>query len=336
MKFLSITTIALLLFVYDGCSATRNANQSRPQMSKCKEALSVIPEVAALLKARGKQNEETDTKPLAGMEIVLTINRMVRTKVDPDANADDLCFTENTRENFDKLVTALKQNNMPPTVDFIVGQTLDADLQEEWLRNSNLIGNMTFSRFKPIKGTAQEFIDNIARNDQALDPLWKKYPPKQKYFRYPGLRLDADAQKLSQIKAYLKQKGYVEVPATIDARDSLFAQSYCGALARGDQDCANFIKANFKSVLLDKSIKARAAARDVAGREIKHILMIRANQLTCDMLGEILAWYKALGARFITLDEALSDPFYASDTAGASANAIIDETMEAQLGGGGR
>lgn len=324
-----------MLFLNDGCSSARNNNQSRPQMSKCKDSLSTIPEVAELLRARGKQAEEVDTKPLAGMEIALTINRMVRTKVDPDADADDMCYTENTRENFDKLISALKQNNMPPTVDFIVGQTLDGDIQEEWIRAANLIGSMTFSRNKPNKATAQEFIDDIARNEQALEPLWKKYPPKQKYFRYPGLRLDSDEQKLGQIRAYLKQKGYREVPATIDARDGLFAQSYCAALARGEQDCANFIKANFKSVLLDKSIKARAAARNVAGREIKHILMIRANQLTCDMLGEILAWYKALGARFISLEEALSDTFYGNDASWASANTIIDETMKAQLAAGG-
>jgi peptidoglycan-N-acetylglucosamine deacetylase len=300
-------------------------------MTKCANTLGSIPEVGALLRARGKQAEELETKPLDGMEIALTINRMVRTKVDPDADADDMCYTENTRDNFDKLIAALKENNMPPTLDFIVGQTLDAELQEEWLRNSNLVGNMTFSRYKLVKGTAQEFIDNVARNEQALDSLWKKYPPKQKYFRFPGLRLDPDSQKLEQIRSYLKQKSYVEVPATIDARDALFAQSYCGALARGDQDCANFIKVNFKSVLLDKSIKARAAARTVAGREIKHILMIRANQLTCDMLGEILAWYRVLGVRFISIDEALSDPFYASTAAGTNANAIIEETMRAQL-----
>jgi peptidoglycan/xylan/chitin deacetylase (PgdA/CDA1 family) len=302
-------------------------------MSKCIEELNNIPEVAASLRNHGKQPDEVNSRPLEGMKIALTLNRMVRNKIDPDANADDACFTENTRENFDKLIKALKDNDMPPTVDFIVGHTLDLDLQEEWLRSGNLIGNMTFNRWKPKKGTAQDFIDNIARNEQALAPLWEKFPHKQKYFRYPGLRLDSDAQKVGQIRAYLKQKGFAEVPATIDAKDGLFSQSYCAAQARGDQDCANFIKATFKSLLLDKSVKARAVASKTAGHEIKHVLMLRANQLTCDMLGELLAWYKALGAEFITLDEALADPFYASDTAMHTANSIIDLTMHEQVFG---
>lgn len=333
MNYLSITIISILIFSFAGCSSARKVTAANAAMSKCKEELNTIPEVAASLRNHGKQSDEVNSRPLEGMKIALTINRMVRNKVDPDANADDACFTENTRENFEKLIKALKENKMPPTVDFIVGHTLDLDLQEEWLRNGNLIGNMTFNRWKPKKGTAQEFMDNIARNEEALAPLWEKFPQKRKYFRYPGLRLDGDEQKVGQIRAYLKQKGFAEVPATIDAKDGLFSQTYCAALARGDQDCANFVKATFKSLLLDKSMKARAAAKNVAGREIKHVLMLRANQITCDMLSEVLSWYKALGAQFVTIDEVLDDPFYASDTAMASANLIIEETTREQIAG---
>jgi hypothetical protein len=80
-------------------------------------------------------------------------------------------------------------------------------------------------------------------------------------------------------------------------------------------------------------VKARAAAKNMAGHEIKHVLMLRANQMTCDMLSEILSWYKALGAQFVTLDEALDDPFYASETAMSSANSVIEETTRQQMAG---
>ena len=106
------------------------------------------------------------------------------------------------------------------------------------------------------------------------------------------------------------------MPTTIDAQDGLLIQMYCGAQAKGDSNCVNFIKANFFSLLLDTTVKARAIAKEIAGREIKHILVIRANQLTCDTLAEMIAWFKGLGARFISLDEALSDPFYLTMVAG--------------------
>ena len=295
-------------------------------MLKCQQELERIPEVAPWLKARGKHAEQLEAQPLKDLELALTINRMVRNTIDPEADEDDWCYTENTIENFDKLVDALKQNQMPPTVDFIVGHSLDADIQEAWLRSGNSLGNMTYSRVKPKNSTAKEFIESIDRNEQLLAPLLSKYPSKQKYFRFPGLTLDSDQAKLTQIAAYLKQKGYSVVPATIDAADDFFSQVYCAALARGDHACAALVKSTFRSLLLDKTLAARDVARNLAGAEVKHILMIKANQLTCDMLGELLTWYKALGVRFVSVDEALSDPFYASGNPTAVGNRVIAET----------
>jgi hypothetical protein len=266
------------------------------------------------------------------MEIALTINRMVRSTADPDRDQDDWCYTENARENFDKLLRALKDNGIPPTVDFLAGESLDQGLQEEWLRSGNLIGTLTYKGLSPKKGSAQEFIDTLTRNEQELGPLWSKFQRKQKYFRYPSLKLGMDTQRPREIQAFLKQNGFVEVPATIDSRDEYFSQPYCAALARGDKVCANFVIATFKSMLLDKTLKARAAARKIAGRDVKQILMIQANQLTSDLLDELLRWYKAMGVRFISIDEALSDPFYATEDVTNTASQIIWETRRAQMG----
>jgi len=301
-------------------------------MTKCQDELSVIPEVAAALKNRTKPDEQ-GSQPLAGMQVALTVNGLVRSNADPDEDDDDWCYTENTRDNLDKLLAALKQNQMPPTVDFVIGQYMDEELQKEWLSSGNLVGNMTYDRKKSKKKSAQEFIDSVIRNEQDLAPLIEKTQQKRKYFRYPGLRIDPDPQKRAQIHASLKQMGYVEVPATVEARDGLFAQNYCAALARGDQVCANYVRATFQSLLTDKLIKARAAASVIAGQDIKHILLVRANQLTCDSLSELIAVYKSLGVKFVSLDEALQDSFYSSIDAGNLANVVIEETRRAQING---
>lgn len=299
-------------------------------MTRCQEDLNAIPEVAASLRARSKQS--ADEGSLNGMEIALTLDLMVRSKADPERNLDDSCYTENSRENFEKLITALKQNSLPPTVDFLAGDSLDQQVQEEWLRSGNLVGTMTFAGLSVKKRSAQEFIAALDKNEQALAPLWIKFQRKQKYFRYPALKLGMDDQRPREVRAYLKQNGYVEVPATIVSRADYFSQPYCAALARGDAVCANFISATFKSLLLDKTIKARAAARTIAGRDVKQIWSIGASQLTCDLLNELLNWYKAMGVRFISLDEALSDPFYATEDVTNTANQIVWETRRAQSG----
>lgn len=325
----AIIWIAVLLT--PGCSSpSKDAHAAKPEMTRCQDELSSIPEVAASsFKARNKRPEEAEDA-LSGMEIALTINRMFRSTVDPDQDRDDWCYTENTRENFERLLNALKENGIPPTVDFLAGESLDSGLQEEWLRSGNLIGNLTFKGRSPKKGTAQEFIDALSRNEQHLAPLWRKFERKRKYFRFPSLKLGVDTERPREIRAFLEQNGFVEVPATIDSRGDYFSQPYCAALSRGDKVCANFIAATFKSMLLDKTQKARVAAQQIAGRDVKQILMIQANQLTSDLLDEMLRWYKAMGVRFISLDEALTDPFYATEDVTNTAREIISETQRAQ------
>lgn len=330
MKHSSIIAIILILLFVVGCSGSKNTQAAKPEMARCQEDLSTIPEVAGSLRGRTKQS--ADEGALNGMEIALTLDWMVRSKADPERDLDDWCYTQNSRDNFEKLITALKQNSLPPTVDFLAGESLDQQLQEEWLRSGNLIGNMTYAGLSVKKRSAQEFISALDKNEQALAPLWGKFERKQKYFRYPALKLGLDEQRQREVRAYLKQNGYLEVPATINSRDDYFSQPYCAALARGDVVCANFISATFKSLLLDNTTKARAAARKIAGRDVKQIWAIGASQLTCDLLSELLRWYKAMGVRFIPLDEALRDPFYAAEDVTNTANQIIWETRRAQPG----
>ncbi|HJZ67569.1 MAG TPA: hypothetical protein VKF81_05585, partial [Blastocatellia bacterium] len=185
---------------------------------------------------------------------------------------------------------------------------------------------------RPVKKeAADEIISSIARSEAALAPLWGKFERRVKYFRYPALKLGMDVGRPRKIRLFLKHNSYVEVPATIDPRDDKFSQVYCASLARGDVGCANFTTATFKSLLLDKTLKARATAQKLAGRDVKHILMFSANQLTSDLLDEMLKWYKAMGVRFISLDEALGDPFYAVDDVTNRGNEIIWETRRALL-----
>ena len=329
MKYFLMIAILGMLVVSAGCSPSKDAHAAKPEMTRCQDELKTIPEVAASLKARATEPDDKEGS-LSGMEIALTINRKVRSTIDADRDQDDWCYTENTRENFQKLLNALEVNSIPPTVDFLAGESLDLALQEEWLRSGNMIGSLTYKGRSAKRETAQEFIDTLLRNEQELAPLWSSIDRKRKYFRYPSLKLGVNTRRPREISVFLKENGFVEVPATIDARSDYFSQPYCAALARGDKVCANFIAATFKSLLLDKTHKAREAAQKIAGRDVKQIFMIQANQLTSDLLSELLRWYKAMGVRFIPIDEALSDPFYATEDVTYTANQIIWQTRRAQ------
>jgi len=315
--------LALILLAVVGtpaCKQTAKGGNPKPPVARCMEDLDNIPELAALrARDKGKPGETASGHPLEGLELALTINDQVRPSGDPD-DVDNWCEHEDSRENFDRLVAALREHQMPPTVDFAIGQNLDPKLAAAWVASGNLLGSMTYSRMKPNKASAEEFIKDLARNDQALAAYWQTATRSPKYFRYPKFKISLASPDHAKIEKYLSDSGYTVVPATIDAHDEKFSWIYCAASARNDAACSNLVKAYFKSLLLDTTLKARESARQIAGREVKHVLVFRANQFTCDNLAELLAWYKSLGARFIPLSEALADPFYkAVDEDGLSA-----------------
>jgi hypothetical protein len=163
---------------------------------------------------------------------------------------------------------------------------------------------------KPNKSTADEFISDIARNEQAIGSYQPTALALPRYFRFPRLRVSLDEQARARISTYLRDNNYTVALATIEARDAQFNPIYCSALSRNDESCVHLVKAYFKSLLLDTSLQARESARQLSGRDVKHILVVKADQFTCDSLAETLGWYKSLGARFISLKEALRDPFY--------------------------
>src|SRR5262249_13117954 len=135
---LLVTAAALLAISGISCKPSLNRDNGKPPLARCMEDLKTIPELTAL-KVREKEDQRPNgTRSLEGFEVALTLNDMVRTDGLSDVEEDDWCEKENTRANFDKLVAALKQNGIPPTVDFAIGQSLDQQLASAWVKSGNL------------------------------------------------------------------------------------------------------------------------------------------------------------------------------------------------------
>jgi hypothetical protein len=305
-----LAVILLLTISATACKRAPKGGDGKPPVARCMEDLNNIPELAAL-KTRDKERPEEGStgRPLDGLEMALTLNDQVRSTGDPD-DVDNWCEREDSRENFDRLVAVLKEQQMPPTVDFAVGRALDPQLAQAWVASGNRLGCLTYSLKKPNKATTDEFINDITRNEQTISPFKPNTPGQPKYFRFPRMKVSLDTEARARIDRYLRDNGYTVAPATIDAHDETFNGMYCSAMSRKDESCVNLLKVYFKSLLLDTTLKARESARQLAGHDVKHILVVKADQFTCDFLGEIIAWYKTMGVRFIALDEALRDSFY--------------------------
>jgi len=317
MKALATALCALVLLF-----ASSLANCARPDktratssMEKCIAEFKAIPEIDAILGLRDTgQSPDPDPQPFKGMEIAVTLNGAIMPTADPEADADDVCYKQNNTDNFRRLLTALNESGMPATVDFVNGRFFDPGLAEQWVAAGNLLGNLTYDNRRAGQLGVDEFVSDIAKADERLAQLLQKQARPVKYFRYPAHRVPRDRSSRELIDQYLGSAGYTTVPYTIESKDDKLADIYCKALDEADKSCASLVKVNYYSVLMDTTLRARAAARELTGRDASQILVLYCNQFTCDTLAETLAWYRRLGARFISLDQALRDPLYKSTT----------------------
>jgi peptidoglycan/xylan/chitin deacetylase (PgdA/CDA1 family) len=288
-------------------------DRTRPSSSleKCLAEFKRIPEVDAVLQSRDSgQDSVTDPEPFKGIEIALTLNGAILATANPDADADDVCYKQNNLENLQKLIDTLKQYNLPPTVDFVNARYVDTEVAGTWLAAGNQLGNLTYDNRRAVQLDAHDFISDASKADERLAVIWSQHPQPTRYFRYPALKTVKDENSRTAVEQYLAQAGYTTVPYTIESMDDRLADIYCRAQDAGDKSCSTMVKLNYYAVLMDTTLRAKSAARQLAGRDPSHILVLFMNQLTFDTLAQTIAWYQRLGARFISLDKALADPFY--------------------------
>lgn len=320
----------LLVLIPTSCSRKQQNDPTSQRLARCMDDIKKIPVMAGVLRS-SERDEQEKARPLEGMRIALTINGMIKSEGEPEKGIDTWCEFENSQENFDKIVSALKRNHIPPTVAFIVGKNADPKILDQWLASGNLLGNLTYSHGKIRRKAPENFINDIARNDETLAPFLSEHQQMKKYFRYPRLKISRDSEIGAMIGKHLQENGYASVSGSIELPADIFSDIYCAALARSDQTCATLIVDHFKKLALDSTLKSRAIARRRIGTDIRHILILRSNQFLCDNLDSILAWYRGLGAEFIPLDEALTDPVYSMlDEKGRSVARYIIRTVKSR------
>lgn len=332
LKRLCLALTVSLALVICGC---RHKNLN-PEAAKCDQAIQSVPELVLFLKQHPGQESPGASGSLQGVEIALTLDWNFEDGSDPSEQQDNWCYPSSREDKLNHCLQALNDNAIPPAADFVVGEAADTSTMERWLQSGNIVGNLTFSRLRLGMVQPPAFIDDISKNDGLLGPLWARYPRQTKYFRYPGLRT-GDIQAAKSVDDYLAQAGYTVVPATIDVSNDKFSQIYCSALARGDAACAKTITDDFLRMLEDTISRTRRVASKAAGHDIKQIMVIETNKFTCDNLNGFLAGLKADGVRFISLDEALKDPFYSGEGARITArgDAIVTEVRNEQRGNTG-
>ncbi len=124
-----------------------------------------------------------------------------------------------------------------------------------------------------------------------------------RYFRYPYLQTGKTPAIRDAVARGLAP--YEVAPVSIDTSDWALARAYSKA------DDGREIAAAYVDHVVAAARHYRSLARQRAGREVAHVLLLHANALAADHLGALLDALAADGFTFVPLDEALADPIYA-------------------------
>jgi peptidoglycan/xylan/chitin deacetylase (PgdA/CDA1 family) len=179
-----------------------------------------------------------------------------------------------------------------------------------WLDYGFELGNHTFSHASLNRVGLQAWEDEVVQGESVTRLLLDEHKMKLRYFRHPYLDTGRDLETRRHAEAFLVGRGYRIAPVTLDAWDWMYAGVYDDAKKRGDSPLQEELAKSYLSYSDQVFEYSEKLSKQIVGYEPKQILLLHANQLEADHIGELLEVMRKRGYRFITLEDALGDQAY--------------------------
>ena len=179
-----------------------------------------------------------------------------------------------------------------------------------WLDNGFELGNHTFSHMSLNQRELKDWEDDVIQGESVTRMLLAQRKMKLRYFRHPYLDTGRDLATRRKAEEFLIQRGYRIAPITLDGWDWAFAGIYEDAKKRNDSAMQQQIVKDYLAYHDAVFAYTEQLSVTVAGYEPRQILLLHTSNLEADHIGELLDLLRRRGYRFITLQEALSDPVY--------------------------
>jgi len=214
-----------------------------------------------------------------------------------------------------RIIAALKADDVP-AYGFVNGIQTEREpastlVLPEWVAAGLPLGNHTWSHANLKDLTVEQFEDEIARNE----PLLARFDPNGDWhwFRYPFLWEGWSHNKRGGIRTYLAQHGYHIAEVTMSFDDWAYNDVYARCVAKGDSKAIATMEKDWLDHARDSALAARTMSKAVHGRDIPYVLLMHLGAFDARLLPRLIALYKHMGFRFVTLPEAESDPAYATN-----------------------
>jgi len=216
-----------------------------------------------------------------------------------------------------KLLAGIKSNHIPvvgfvnESLLYVPGET-DARiaLLRSWADAGVDLGNHTFAHVGFKDTSLADYEADFVRGESITRSILKDKGRRPEYFRHPFLQMGPTKEIEQSFEDFLAARGYRIAPITIDIMDWMFRVAYLNARNEKDSVAMQKISVEYLAFAREKFGFCERVAAELFGRQIKHILLLHANELNADNFDRLVKVIKDRGYRFITLSEALKDPVY--------------------------
>jgi peptidoglycan/xylan/chitin deacetylase (PgdA/CDA1 family) len=210
------------------------------------------------------------------------------------------------------------RNQKVPVVGFVNEKKLykpgEADQRinalRMWLDYGFELGNHTYSHASLNRVGLKAWEDDVIQGESVTTLLLAEHKMKMRYFRHPYLDTGRDLQTRREAEAFLVARGYHIAPITLDAWDWAYAAVYEDAKKRGDTATQDELAKSYLAYSDASFAYSEQLSKQIVSYEPKQIILLHANQLEADHIGDLLDLFRKRGYRFITLEDALSDGAY--------------------------
>ena len=224
----------------------------------------------------------------------------------------------------DSLIGAARRFGVPLTL-FVIGDQLGTPAQDSLLRRWTAAGveiaNHTMTHADMGTLAPGDGVREIEDAQRVIAPFARGQ--RLRFFRYPLLSEGTtDAQRTAYDGA-LARLGLRAAPVSISNDDWSFDARYADLEAKQDWAARYEVGQAYLQHLREAvALWDRTGRELTGGRPVRHVLLLHANRINRDHMGQILAMLRADGFRFVSLDHALADPVYSEPTTWRSANGV--------------
>jgi peptidoglycan-N-acetylglucosamine deacetylase len=252
------------------------------------------------------------------------IQRMVAITVDDlpgaEPGTDHAIGNLKELERINRAIPAALRAHHVPGIGFVNEWKLQVDgqrdaraaLLEMWLDAGMSLGNHTYSHADFQITPLDRYEDETIRGEVITRALMSAAGQKEKYFRHPFLNTGPTAEAKSAFEAFLKDRGYRVAPVTVDPSDYMFNDILGESAEKKDKELGEKAKKEYLAYANLVFVYEELESRNLFQREIPQVLLIHDSDLNAECLDALLTQLEKRGYKFISLDDALADPAYAT------------------------